>query len=452
MSLESYQSLLSSLREETEKLENQISARSAEFRKQTQPITLADVQAAIPAGAVLVEFAHYSTIEAKTMEPKQPRYAVYVLGTKGDPRWVELGEAEAIDRAVDALRQALADSKRADVKQLARALDEKVMRPVRALLGDTRQLLISPDGALNLIPFAALVDETNEYLIKRYSLGYLTSGRDLLRLQSTGISKDAPLVLANPLFDTARRDDAATTNNSRAAEGIDFTSLTYAPLPGTASEAAALGAILPSARVLTEAQATEAAVKQANSPRILHIATHGFFLPDQPRDKDEGSGLLSRKLLQQEGPPPSHSENPLLRSGLILAGVKQRQSGAGEDGVLTALEMAGMDLRGTKLVALSACETGLGDVKNGDGVYGLRRALVLAGAESQVMSLWQVSDMATRDLMVAYYKRLQAGEGRTAALCAKCNWRCCGTTRAVIPTTGLASFNRARGRIWKVSK
>jgi CHAT domain-containing protein len=84
--------------------------------------------------------------------------------------------------------------------------------------------------------------------------------------------------------------------------------------------------------------------------------------------------------------------------------------------VLTALEMTGLDLRGTKLVALSACETGLGEVKNGDGVYGLRRALVLAGAESQVMSLWQVSDTATRDLMVAYYKRLQAGEGRTAAL------------------------------------
>lgn len=109
-------------------------------------------------------------------------------------------------------------------------------------------------------------------------------------------------------------------------------------------------------------------------------------------------------------------ENPLLRSGLVLAGVKQRQSGLGEDGVLTALEAAGLDLWGTKLVVLSACETGLGDVRNGEGVYGLRRALVLAGSETQVMSLWKVSDAGTRDLMVAYYTRLRNREGRAEAL------------------------------------
>lgn len=106
----------------------------------------------------------------------------------------------------------------------------------------------------------------------------------------------------------------------------------------------------------------------------------------------------------------------MLRSGLILAGVNQKLSGAGEDGVLTAQEAAGLNLFGTKLVVLSACETGLGDVQNGAGVYGLRRALVLAGSETQVMSLWQVSDAATRDLMIAYYTRLQTGAGRIAAM------------------------------------
>jgi hypothetical protein len=120
--------------------------------------------------------------------------------------------------------------------------------------------------------------------------------------------------------------------------------------------------------------------------------------------------------LSNPTPQPEWWESPLLRSGLILAGVRQRQSGAGEDGVLTALETAGLDLWGTNLVVLSACETGLGDVRNGEGVYGLRRALVLAGSQTQMMSLWKVSDAGTRDLMSAYYTRLQAGEGRTEAL------------------------------------
>jgi CHAT domain-containing protein len=170
--------------------------------------------------------------------------------------------------------------------------------------------------------------------------------------------------------------------------------------------------------VLTGAQASEAALKQVAGPSVLHVATHGFFLPDRQPEAEadarpaETRGIvLSRK--RQESAP---AENPLLRSGLALAGANRGGAGAGEDGVLTAYEAAALDLWGTRLVVLSACETGVGDVRAGEGVYGLRRALVLAGSESQVMSLWQVDDAATRDLMVAYYKRLRAGEGRTEAL------------------------------------
>jgi CHAT domain-containing protein len=108
-------------------------------------------------------------------------------------------------------------------------------------------------------------------------------------------------------------------------------------------------------------------------------------------------------------------ENPLLRSGLALAGANQLHSGQ-DDGILTALEAAGLDLAGTELAVLSACETGIGQVQNGEGVYGLRRALVLAGVQTQVTGLWKVDDAATRDLMVDYYGRLSAGAGRSAAL------------------------------------
>src|SRR5262249_6096884 len=148
--------------------------------------------------------------------------------------------------------------------------------------------------------------------------------------------------------------------------------------------------------------------------RILHVATHGFFLEDvvvSPTPSGRGVTLKVKgaDLIDVQ------VDNPLLRSGLALAGANLHRSGD-DDGVLTALETAGLDLWGTKLVVLSACDAGVGEVRNGDGVYGLRRALVLAGSESQLMSLWPVNDNTTRDLMIAYYTELNGGGGRSEAL------------------------------------
>ena len=409
---------------ELERLEAQVSARSAEFSAQAQTVLLEPVQAALPAGAALVELVAYRPFDAKVSKRDDrlgpPRYAAYVLKREGPPTAVDLGAAADIERAVAEFREALKRPESKNTRQLGRALDERLLRPVRRLLGDTRQLFLSPDGALNLIPFAALVDEQEHYLIENYQLTYLTSGRDLLRLQARSESKSAPVVFANPQFDLGRNTTAATVApTERGLRSTDFGQLQFSQLKGTAEEAAALRTTLAGVQVLTDAQATEATLKQLGSPAVLHIATHGFFLPDQasasvPATRGIGLGKDADTPAITAVAPPA--ENPLLRSGIALAGANSRQSGPGEDGVLTAPEAAGLNLWGTKLVVLSACETGLGEVHNGDGVYGLRRALVLAGSESQVMSLWQVSDAATRDLMVAYYKRLQAGEGRTDAL------------------------------------
>jgi CHAT domain-containing protein len=193
----------------------------------------------------------------------------------------------------------------------------------------------------------------------------------------------------------------------------------FRPLPGTKGEALAIKAILPEASLLMRQEATEAALKRARAPRILHIATHGFFLSEQGAPEAEAQSVLGNDLLRvsdlQLSKWAAHVEEPLLRSGLALAGANGGKSGD-DDGLLTALEVAGLDLWGTKLVALSACDTGLGEVKNGEGVQGLRRALVLAGSESQVISLWAVPDEWTKDVMVPYYKALRRGEGRSEAL------------------------------------
>ena len=421
------------LSSEVERLESEVSRRSAEFRAAALPITYEAVREAIPPGAALVEMFSYRPLDPKKEIGKYGarRYVAYVVRRdSASPLWVELGEAAPIETDVVNLREALKDPQRTDVKQLARALDERVMRPVRKLLGDSRRIFLSPDGALNLVPFAALVDENGKYLVENYSINYLTSGRDLLRLQvRAGVQGGAPVVIANPSFDlagakpvAATAKGAQTANAQVASDTIeggtgrrsgDLSQAVWPPLKGTADEAAALKATLAGAQILTEGQATEAALKQVRHPRALHIATHGFFLPDQPDEATEGARGIK---LSGGAAGMSRRENPLLRSGLVLAGVNRKQSGEGEDGILTALEAAGLDLWGTRLVVLSACETGLGEVKNGEGVYGLRRALVLAGSETQLMSLWQVSDAGTRDLMTAYYARLEKGEGRTEAL------------------------------------
>jgi CHAT domain-containing protein/tetratricopeptide (TPR) repeat protein len=425
------QASIARLEAEVERLEAVVSARSAEFRVQAQPVTDEQVQKAIPAGAALVEIIAYHPVVAKAASQGggvlARRYAAYVLHQTGGPLWADLGWASDINRGVDEFRAALiapgeGDAKQAapkDVRQAARALDEIVMRPVRRLLGDTRHVLLSPDGALNLVPFGALVDEQNRFLVETYSITYLTSGRDLLRLQAKSASRQAPLVIANPTFDLAGASSAQpapSAGDTRGQRAVDFSLIEWPQLKGTAQEAAALKSILSGAQVLTDGAATESVLKHAAAPRILHVSTHGFFLPDKPQESNADAAQRGIKLSMGEAPASAHTENLLLRSGLALAGANKLQGGDGEDGILTALEAAGLDLWGTQLVVLSACETGVGNVRSGDGVYGLRRALVLAGSESQVMSLWKVDDAATRDLMVAYYKRLQAGEGRTEAL------------------------------------
>jgi CHAT domain-containing protein/Tfp pilus assembly protein PilF len=415
---DTYLTQLKPLEEKVETLESDLSARSAEFRANSQPVTLSAVQAALPARSTLIEFTLFTPRDLQAGKSLPPRYLAYLLPAQGPPQWVDLGEAEPIDRAIKEWRKALRG--RPDVKRLGRALDEKVMRPVRALLqpgpGETRQLLIAPDGSLSLIPFAALVDEHNNYLVEGYTISYLTSGRDLLRLQRSEPSQNPPLVMANPVFG---RVQGAKNSQARNQERADSTTISFRQLPGTQDEALAIKAVMPNASVLLRGEATEAALKQVKSPRILHIATHGFFLSDEGAAPAEVPGTFGGDSLRLSNLRlvkwMAHIKDPLLRSGLALSGANLGKSGD-DDGVLTALEVAGLDLSSTKLVVLSACETGVGEIRNGEGVQGLRRALVLAGSESQVMSLWPVSDRGAKEVMIRYYQALRRGKGRSAGL------------------------------------
>jgi tetratricopeptide (TPR) repeat protein len=425
LSAEEFKTQVSTLKTKIDELENTLAQRSTEFRAEVQPITTEAVQALIPADSALVEFVHYYPYDSKANSLTSeawgtPHYAAVILTSQGDPKWIDLGEAAPIDQTVKEFRNGLRNQMgEAEVREKGQTLYNLLMSKVQAEVGTARHLLISPDSQLNLIPFAALVTPQNQYLVETHTITYLTSGRDLLRLQTETAgrpSHQTPVIIANPDFDRPGNSESAPvasilnngnppemptqTSNQRSA---DLGTRKVARLAGTEQEAAAIASLFPNILRLEGSQATENALKQLHSPSILHIATHGFFFADAPSFTPANA---STNL---------NNENPLLRSGLALAGFNVRQSGS-EDGVLTALEVAGLDLRGTRLVVLSACDTGLGGILNGEGVYGLRRAFVIAGAESQMVSLWRVNDEASAELMGKYYQLLKEGRDRSEAL------------------------------------
>jgi len=398
-----YAQQVAELEETIRHLEEELFTVSPEIKLESQIVTLEAVRSLLPADSVLVEMFAYQPDDVKRANPKLDpaarRYVAYLQKSRGAPEFADLGRVADIDAQVKALREALISPSRSDVKELGRALDEKVMRPLRQRFGDAKHIFLSPDGALNLVPFGALLAEDNRFLVQRYTFTYLGSGRDLIRLRAQLPSRQKAFILANPSFGEPAENKEQEEQGLPAARGRRSLDLqlerSWGQLPGTSQEAQTIAELLDDVSVLLGPEATENTLKRLSGPRILHVATHGFFLP-------VAKGA-------------AENENPLLRSGLILAGANRRESGS-DDGVLTALEASGLDLGGTQLVVLSACETGLGQVQSGDGVYGLRRALTIAGSETQIMSLWQVDDNATRDLMVGYYRRLREGKGRSESL------------------------------------
>ena len=408
-----YRQRLTELTHKQEELETTLARRSSEFRSAIKPATLTALRQALPEDATLIEWFRYEAVNParsiKNRVTRDARYIAFVLKRRGEVAAIDLGDAAEIESLVREFRQAASAPERSDVDQQAAALSRKLIAPLGTHLHGVRHLILAPDGALNLVPMAALLGRQGRYLAEHFEITYLTSGRDLLRIgtQEPPLSSN-PVVMAAPDFGQPERLAAATDRpaSQRSAELDRGAGLTFRALPGTVFEATAIQSLLQREpiRMLTGSAASEVNLKQLHGPRILHLATHGFFLDDQQARtvSTTGSGFLA--------------ENPLLRSGLALAGANERRSGVSDDGILTALEASRLDLRGTELVVLSACETGVGEVRNGDGISGLRRSLFLAGAQTQVASLWQVSDLPTKELMIDFYRHLVQGEGRSAAL------------------------------------
>lgn len=407
-----YASQLKAAREEKEDAERRLASKSIPFRQQLAGTHagLDEIAASLPEGAALISYVRYVHWDFLLNTPSPnpgalPKweYIAFVLRA-GDrvPSAVRLGSSKEIEDLVHAVREKIsqeaADPGRAPqrseelYREAAARLRRRVWDPLIPHLGASTRVFIVADGELNLVSFGALPTGTTAYLMEKGPMvHYLSAERDLVSPTADRRGQGL-LAVGNPSFDRKPSTQTAGLRGSGSCSALQ--NIRFDRLPASAGEVEDIATLWKksegSALVLTGTSASKAAfLQQAEHKRVVHLATHGFFLgADCKRSGEQAS-------------------NPLLLSGLVLAGANERNKpgvGDEENGILTAEEIAGMRLDGVDWAVLSACDTALGEMRAGEGVFGLRRAFQLAGAKTVIMSVWPVDDQVTRSWMRVLYQ------------------------------------------------
>jgi tetratricopeptide (TPR) repeat protein len=450
-----YQENLKQLQAEYNNLQKQLAAQVPEIQLSQQTCDSHTIASALPKNSVLIEFVRFDTFDFQAIqansEPQwlSARYVAFILPSNQPDavQMVDLGEASTIDELIlqfriiasDNTKDTLGWGKKAKIKSYNSAIGiqlyQTLWQPLQEVVQNYQNIIIAPDSNLNLLPFQALPSDRTgtRLLMDECTISYLSVGRDILRLSqssTSGVEKrtaSPALILADPDFDlsgvtqnTPRpnpptplksegRGKSKSLSNIQLDEfvlSLDETNLSRAP--GTRLLGESIAKKLPAARLYTDIQALETRLTANDCPIVMLIATHGLFIPDsqhQPPDKTRFA----------------KTTNPMQRSGLALAGANIWLSGgtppkqAGK-GFILAQDIAGLDLWANELTVLSACDTARGDIKIGEGVFGLRRAFAIAGSKRLVMSLWKVPDKATALLMESFFDNLHDGMGYSEAL------------------------------------
>ena len=383
-----------------------------------------DVQKGLQQDEAAIEFVKFHLYNKKWTDSTM--YAAYVL-RKNDsiPVFVPLFEEKQLQQLFDSAGNTSTsmvskfyrglEIKNHNAASLGAALYKVVWAPLEPYLKNIKKISYSPAGKLYSIAFQALQVDSTTVLMDKYQLQQYTSTRQVaLRNEENQIIKPAGITLfGNASFtmdslqlakQKSNKENISTTIYSPKKRSSDNGS--WPDLAGTAAEVKKINVLFNqnklNTKAFTQTAASEGNLKalSGNSPQILHIATHGFFLPEpDKKKKDKNPNETNTYTL---------AEDPLLRSGLILSGGNYAWSGKTpidgvEDGIATAYEISQLNLSNTELVVLSACETALGDVKGSEGVFGLQRAFKMAGVKKLIVSLWQVPDKETAELMTAFY-------------------------------------------------
>ena len=388
-----------------------------------------------------VEFVRFPFHDRTQWADKTYYAALVVTPRAAEPNLVMLGEAKDLEAApLDDFRVWVAEPNPDEPRKAGagRKFATAFWEPVGKALRGARRVYVSPDGALNQVSLGLAPLSDGRLLMEARDLRLVSSTKDLLRPAGKPAA-DTAVLLGNPKFDLSEAEERAALESAVPSGRLpqaapqaagpspaDSESVrrlravrggVLAPLPGTQAEVDTLKTVLAqhawNVDEYTQARALEERVKQVRGPRVLHLATHGFFIADPPYKQSNRAGAGEAE--------PAALEDPMLRSGLFLAGADRALRGLPaipglENGVLTAFEATQLNLQGTELVVLSACDTGLGEAEAGEGVFGLRRALQEAGAGAVLMSMWSVPDQETRELMEIFYTRWLNGEEKHAAL------------------------------------
>lgn len=440
---EEWRKTVEQLETESADLEKELVQRSGALaeEKKLSRAGWRDVRESLRDGEAAVEFLKFPFNDGKKWTKKY-RYVALVLtaASKEGPTLVSLDQEIAQETGpLNDYRKRVGLERRTGLKDRP-GFYETYWKPLEPALDGRRRVYVSPDGILNQVALGVVSDDAGKLLLERYELRMVSSTKDILREKTASLAKSAVLI-GNPAFSLGAERKRQVVKEARTREAREETAVAelmafapkvarglergacpgrsegqvLCPLPGTQQEVEAIREILRERGWDNEpAYVGERALKEVllkvHHPRVLHIATHGYFEADGVKEPTSGA----------EGTVAGGGD-PMLRSGLFLAGADRMLKGeaipAGLDnGVLTAYEASTLDLQGTELVVLSACDTGLGEVQNGEGVFGLKRALEEAGAESVLMTMWAVPDRETQELMTRFYANWLSGMEKAEAL------------------------------------
>ena len=424
------------LKEEISELEGELGRASIRFREAAEDISLARLEEYIPEDSALVDYLIFR--DAENVSKLQVAILKKEEGEVSYEHYL-YEDLAAINEGIEILREIIQDEFVGEDELLEVGMEVygQIWAPIKERIGEIQNVYVVPDGMLNILPFNAMVNEDESYLLSAIDLHSISSSRNLIP-SNIPVARGGYMIMAGPDYDTDEvigksvlaaingKRSAAANNQAMRGMSHGMRGLSFSPLPGAEEEGRLIEEQISASgdqkradltQLIQKKAAQEGLLRTMEPPEVLHISTHGFFLKANEKLKKRLSKLTRGGDVNV--PPPG--DNPLMRAGLAFAGLNANAKLLGEidgdnDGVLTALEVLGLNLTGTRLAILSACETGLGEIHEGEGVYGLRRSFQEAGAGAVVNSLWEVSDAGTQALMTGLYQRVLEGEDVHSAL------------------------------------